>query len=68
MPKTKSKADVVVPAVLRSALAKNNQAKAAFDRLSPSHRREYVKWISEAKLEETRQRRVEGTIKRLVET
>jgi uncharacterized protein YdeI (YjbR/CyaY-like superfamily) len=34
----------------------------AFEKLSCTHRREYVAWIDEAKRPETRARRVAGTI------
>jgi hypothetical protein len=51
-----------VPADLRVALARNARAGKAFAALSPSHRREYIEWIAEAKREETRARRVETTL------
>ena len=47
-----------VPAVLSAALAKDREVKAGFDALSPSHKREYVEWITEAKSDETRARRL----------
>ncbi|HET7585399.1 MAG TPA: YdeI/OmpD-associated family protein [Gemmatimonadaceae bacterium] len=47
-----------VPAELAAVLRKNGKARAGFDALSPSHRREYIEWITEAKREETRARRV----------
>jgi uncharacterized protein YdeI (YjbR/CyaY-like superfamily) len=50
------------PADLADALRKNKAARSTFDALSPSHKREYVEWISEAKREETRKRRVETAI------
>ena len=49
---------VKVPADLTAALAGNKKARAGFDALSPSHRREYVEWITEAKTDETRGRRL----------
>ena len=39
-----------------AALKKHRKAQAAFDAFSPSHRREYIEWITEAKSEETRER------------
>jgi uncharacterized protein YdeI (YjbR/CyaY-like superfamily) len=36
-----------------------------FEEMSPSHRREYIEWITEAKRDETRQQRITGTIERL---
>jgi uncharacterized protein YdeI (YjbR/CyaY-like superfamily) len=53
-----AKAPVRVPPDLTAALAKNRRAQAAFDAFSPSHRREYVEWITEAKTAATRERRL----------
>ena len=41
-------ADVVVPDELVEALAADPQAKAAFDALAPSHRREYAEFVADA--------------------
>ena len=60
--KPKKKPATAAPADLTAALAKSSKAKAAFDALAPSHRREYTAWINEAKREETRTRRMEKTI------
>jgi uncharacterized protein YdeI (YjbR/CyaY-like superfamily) len=49
------------------ALKKNARARKYFDTLSPSHRREYVEWITEAKREETRAKRLATTIEWLLE-
>ncbi|MEP6696149.1 MAG: YdeI/OmpD-associated family protein [Pseudonocardiales bacterium] len=46
------------PAALAAALAGDPVAKAAFDRMSYTHRREYADWITAAKQEVTRNRRV----------
>jgi uncharacterized protein YdeI (YjbR/CyaY-like superfamily) len=51
-----------VPADLAAALKKSPKAKKAFDAFSPSHRREYVEWITEAKQEATRQKRLAQAI------
>jgi uncharacterized protein YdeI (YjbR/CyaY-like superfamily) len=59
MPAAKSSS---TPADLTAALAKSPKAKAAFDALAPSHRREYTKWIEESKRPETRARRIEKTV------
>lgn len=56
-----------VPAELTAALEKNAAAKKAFEGFSPSHRREYVEWIAEAKQEATRQKRVAQAIEWLAE-
>ena len=47
-----------VPADLRARLAGSAKARIAFARFSPSHRREYIEWITEAKTAETRARRL----------
>ena len=65
-PRTK-KAAVKVPPDLEKALAGNARARAAFERFSPSHRREYVEWIEEAKRAETRARRVATALEWLAE-
>jgi Bacteriocin-protection, YdeI or OmpD-Associated/Domain of unknown function (DUF1905) len=58
-------ADVLVPDELVEALAGDPSAKAAFDRLAPSHRREYSEHVAEAKRPETRVRRAAQTVDRL---
>ena len=55
------------PPELSQALADNAAAKAAYERLSFSHRNEYARWIDEGKKPETRADRVAKTIKRLIE-
>jgi hypothetical protein len=57
--------EVEVPEDLAAALAADPAAAAAFERLSYTHRREYVEWVGEAKRAETRRRRVEETVARL---
>jgi uncharacterized protein YdeI (YjbR/CyaY-like superfamily) len=59
--------DVAVPDDLSSALAKNTKARATFEKFSPSHKREYIEWITGAKQEATRQKRLAQTIEWLVE-
>ena len=61
------KAPARVPADLASALAKSKNARTAFTAFSPSHKREYVEWITEAKREETREKRLEQTLALLAE-
>ncbi len=53
---------VEVPDVLAKALKKNKKARETFEAFSPSHKREYTSWISEAKREETRDKRLATTI------
>ena len=51
-----------VPGVLQMALDQDPEAKAGFDNMPYSHRKEYVDWIVDAKRDETRQRRVEKAL------
>ena len=50
------------PPDLKRALAKNKKAKAIYEKFPPSHKREYVEWILEAKKRETREKRVKETV------
>ena len=61
------KKELVVPADLTKALSKNKSAKAAFDKFSYSHKKEYVQWIEEAKTEPTRNKRLATTVEWLSE-
>lgn len=58
---------VTLPEDLRQALAANRAARAAFEALPPSHQREYVEWITEAKKEETRRSRIQKALTMLLE-
>jgi uncharacterized protein YdeI (YjbR/CyaY-like superfamily) len=66
-PPKKEKEKLVVPAYFRAALKKNKKAQATFDNFSPSHQREYVEWITEAKQEATRERRLATALEWLAE-
>jgi hypothetical protein len=54
--------EVEVPEALAAALAADPQAKASFGHMAFSHRKEYARWIAEARQEETRQRRVQQAL------
>ena len=53
---------IEIPKDLMKELKKDKEADALFDKLSYTHQKEYVTWITEAKKEETRQNRVVKTI------
>jgi len=59
------RAEIPVPHDLQIELHDDPEAAAAFAALSPSHRREYVDWMLEAKRPETRERRVEEIVRRV---
>lgn len=66
-PATKQRAELVVPADLQKALAKNNRAKQSFDNFSYSHRKEYIEWLTSAKRDETRTKRLATAVEWLTE-
>ena len=65
--KKEPRKELPMPAVLTAALKKNKTAKETFEAFPPSHRREYIEWISEAKTDATRDKRVATTLEWLVE-
>jgi len=64
---TASKKEIEMPDALQKALTKNKAAAATFSNFSPSHKYEYLEWITEAKTEETRHKRIATTIDWLTE-
>ena len=58
-------ANFELPAELQAALDGNAAGKVAFEALAPSHRREYVRWIEEAKRPETRASRISKSLQKL---
>lgn len=63
----KPRPELPVPPDLTASLAKNAKARKTFTAFSPSHRREYVEWITEAKRPETRAKRLATTLEWLTE-
>jgi uncharacterized protein YdeI (YjbR/CyaY-like superfamily) len=61
------KKELAIPAPFAAALKKNKKAQTAFDAFPPSHRRDYIQWIAEAKTEETRDKRVKQAIEWIAE-
>lgn len=66
-PKSAPKKELPLPKALATALKKNTKAFTAFEGFSPSQRREYIEWISEAKTEDTVNKRLMTTIEWLEE-
>jgi hypothetical protein len=60
--KSAAKSAIEAPEDLATALAKSDAARALWGSMAPSHRKEYVGWIEEAKRADTRARRVEKAI------
>ena len=59
--------EVALPDALADALSRDAAARAAFDALSYSHRKEYARWVEQAMRDQTRERRVAQTLARLRE-
>jgi uncharacterized protein YdeI (YjbR/CyaY-like superfamily) len=66
-PKPTTPKELVVPDDLARALKANKKASATFAGFSPSHKREYVDWLTEAKTDATRARRLETAIEWMAE-
>lgn len=67
-PKQKNpKAELVIPDYFAKVLKKNKAAQKTFEAFSYSHKKEYIGWITEAKTEETRNRRMATAIEWLAE-
>jgi uncharacterized protein YdeI (YjbR/CyaY-like superfamily) len=56
-----------VPPYLMAALKKNKKALSTYESFPPSHKRDYLEWITEAKGEETRERRLATAIEWMAE-
>lgn len=63
----RSNKEIDIPDDFQSALSKNKKAKVVFDTFPPSHKREYIEWITEAKRDETRQKRIRLAIELISE-
>jgi uncharacterized protein YdeI (YjbR/CyaY-like superfamily) len=57
--------EVAVPADLARALSQDDKARAFFDQLSYTHRKEWVRWVESAKKAETRARRLAKAVESL---
>lgn len=66
LPKSKPKA-APLPKDFGAALKKSKKAAANFKALPPSHKREYIEWITEAKRGETRQSRIATAVEWIAE-
>jgi uncharacterized protein YdeI (YjbR/CyaY-like superfamily) len=60
--RSKGKKELEVPEYFSAALRKNKMALATFDQLNYSNKKDYVEWITEAKTEETRKKRLQTAV------
>lgn len=65
--KATKKPELETPDDFRDALREVSGALKAFDDMPPSHRREYIEWITGAKRESTRRRRIEKAVSQISE-
>lgn len=63
----KKKPELNVPDYFLRVLRKNKNILKVFNDFSPSHKKEYIEWITEAKTEETRNKRIVSAIEWLSE-
>ncbi len=59
---TTRKKEIVAPDYFLKQLKKNKKALITFNSFSPSHKREYLEWIIDAKTDETKNRRMDKAI------
>lgn len=59
---TTERKELIIPDYFINAVKKNKKAFDTFNNFSYSHKKEYIEWITEAKREETRNKRIETTI------
>ncbi|MXO58697.1 hypothetical protein GRI89_03965 [Altererythrobacter salegens] len=63
----KPKTDIAVPQDFAAALRDNPAAQATFDGFPPSQRREYLEWVTEAKQDATRAKRLATAVEWMAE-
>jgi uncharacterized protein YdeI (YjbR/CyaY-like superfamily) len=54
--------ELIVPDYFLKELRRNKAALNTFETFSPSNKKEYVMWITDAKTEETRAKRIEQAL------
>ena len=64
---TKPKPALKAPAYMLAAIRKNKKARQHYEGLSSSCKREYIEWITEAKTDETRTRRLATAVQWIAE-
>ncbi len=61
------KTAIEIPSDFAGVLAANPKALEVYNKFSPSHKREYLEWITEAKTDITRQKRMETALEWIAE-
>ncbi|MBL4656109.1 MAG: DUF1801 domain-containing protein [Bacteroidia bacterium] len=60
--KSKAKKELVIPGYFIDTVKKNKKALETFDSFSYTNKKEYVEWVTEAKTEATREKRLTTTV------
>ena len=63
----KPKKPLEEPDYFLAAIKKNKKALATYEKFSPSHKREYIEWITDAKGDDTRARRIKQAVEWMAE-
>lgn len=66
-PKAAKRKPLAMPDYFKKALAKNAKATQTFENFSPSCQREYIEWITKAKREATREKRIATALEWMAE-
>lgn len=66
-PASNEKKTLVVPSYFKKEIAENKKAQKTFDAFSYSNKKEYVEWITEAKTEATREKRMATALEWMAE-
>jgi uncharacterized protein YdeI (YjbR/CyaY-like superfamily) len=66
-PAAKEKKELSIPDYFMKALKKDKKALKTFENFSYSHKKEYVEWVTEAKTEETRNKRLSTAVEWMAE-
>ena len=66
-PRSTERKELEIPEYLIAALEANAKASETFENFSYSHKKEYVEWITEAKAEETRNKRLAAALEQMAE-
>jgi uncharacterized protein YdeI (YjbR/CyaY-like superfamily) len=65
---TTPKAPIEMPVDFADLLAANPKAFEVYEKFSPSHKREYLEWIVDAKTDATRQKRMQAAIEQIMDS
>lgn len=65
--KTTKRKTLPAPDYMLTAIGKNKKAWTTFEHFSPTNKRDYIEWITEAKIEATRDKRLKQAIEWMAE-